>query len=61
VAIDHFSKAATAMEVVVMKANTAIHFIKIAAAMSGNYEQILIDRVPYFTLNIFKRWCEKKV
>jgi transposase InsO family protein len=60
VGIDHFSKAATAMPVVAMNAEIAIHFIEMAEAMLGNYKKILTDNGPYFTSNIFKRWCENK-
>jgi transposase InsO family protein len=48
------------MPVVAMNAEIAIHFVKMAEAMLGNYEKILSDSRPYFTSNIFKRWCEKK-
>jgi hypothetical protein len=43
-----------------MNAEIAIHFIKMAKDMLGNYEKILTYSRPYFTLNIFKRGCDKK-
>jgi hypothetical protein len=36
VAINHFRKAATAMQVAAMNAEIAIHFIEMAEAMLGN-------------------------
>jgi transposase InsO family protein len=60
VGIDHFSKAATAMQVVAMNAEIAIHFIQMAEAILGNYKIILTDSGPYFRSNILKRWCENK-
>jgi transposase InsO family protein len=60
VEIDQFSKAAATMPVVAMNAKIAINFIEMVEAMLGNYKKILTDSGPYFTSNIFERWCENK-
>jgi predicted nucleic acid-binding protein len=48
VGIDHLSKAAGAMPLVVMNAEIAIHFIVMAETMLGKYKKNLTDLDTYF-------------
>jgi hypothetical protein len=60
VAIDHFSKVASALAIKEKNTETAVYFIELIMSELGNYSKILVDSRSYFTSHKMKEWATSK-
>jgi hypothetical protein len=60
VAIDHFSKVASALAIKEINTETAVYFIELIISKLGNYSKILVDSSLFFTSHKMKEWATSK-